>query len=78
MCSHVIYLLCLLSNFFLNYFSHVIAMQDTVNSAYGVPVVTAIKLCRVLVTYVKKPIAQQLKIMEVIPIILTYITSDTG
>ncbi|XP_020282059.1 RNA polymerase II-associated protein 1 isoform X2 [Pseudomyrmex gracilis] len=55
-----------------------LAMQDTVNSAYGVPVVTAIKLCRVLVTYVKKPIAQQLKIMEVIPIILTYITSDTG
>lgn len=53
-------------------------MQDIVNSAYGVPVVEAIKLCRVLVTYGKKPIAQQLKIMEVVQIILTYITSDTG
>ncbi|XP_032680594.1 RNA polymerase II-associated protein 1 isoform X2 [Odontomachus brunneus] len=55
-----------------------LAMQDTINDSYGIPVVKAIKLCRVLVTYGKKPIAQKLDNFKVIHIILTYVSSETG
>ncbi|KAG5308240.1 RPAP1 protein, partial [Acromyrmex insinuator] len=54
------------------------AMQDEINNVYGIPVVTAIKLCRVLVTYGKKPIAQKLDNFKIIQAILTYISSETG
>ncbi|KYN10155.1 RNA polymerase II-associated protein 1 [Trachymyrmex cornetzi] len=55
-----------------------LAMQDEINNVYGIPVVTAIKLCRVLVTYGKKPIAQKLDNFKIIQAILTYISSETG
>ncbi|XP_071631277.1 RNA polymerase II-associated protein 1 isoform X2 [Temnothorax longispinosus] len=55
-----------------------LAMQDTIKNVYGIPVVKAIKLCRVLVTYGKKPVAQKLDNFKIIQSILTYISSETG
>ncbi|XP_014481418.1 PREDICTED: RNA polymerase II-associated protein 1 [Dinoponera quadriceps] len=55
-----------------------LAMQDVISNAYGIPAVKAVKLCRVLVTYGKKPVAQKLNNFKVIQIILTYISSETG
>ncbi|XP_011258962.2 RNA polymerase II-associated protein 1 [Camponotus floridanus] len=55
-----------------------LAMQDAINNIYGIPVVKAIKLCRVLVTYGKKPVAQKLNNFKVIHTILTYVNSETG
>ncbi|XP_018394974.1 PREDICTED: RNA polymerase II-associated protein 1 isoform X2 [Cyphomyrmex costatus] len=55
-----------------------LAMHDEIDNVYGIPVVTAIKLCRVLVTYGKRPIAQKLENFKIIQIILTYISSETG
>ncbi|XP_012059010.1 PREDICTED: RNA polymerase II-associated protein 1 [Atta cephalotes] len=54
-----------------------LAMQDEINNVYGIPVVTAIKLCRILVTYGKKPIAQKLDNFKIIQAILMYISSET-
>lgn len=53
-------------------------MQDTITNVYGIPIVKAIKLCRVLVIYGKKPIAQKLDNLKIIQAILTYISSETG
>lgn len=53
-------------------------MQDAINNVYGIPVVKAIKLCRVLVTYGKRPVAQKLNHFKIIQAILTYISSETG
>ncbi|XP_036147552.1 RNA polymerase II-associated protein 1 isoform X2 [Monomorium pharaonis] len=55
-----------------------LAMQDAINNVYGIPVVKAIKLCRVLVTYGKSPVAQKLNNFKIIQAILTYISSETG
>lgn len=55
-----------------------LAMQEAINNVYGIPVVKAIKLCRVLVTYGKKPVAQKLNNFKIIHTILTYVNSDTG
>ena len=55
-----------------------IAIQDAINDVYGVPVVQAIKFCRVLVTYGKEPVAQKLDNLKIIEVILSYISSDTG
>ncbi|XP_070154154.1 RNA polymerase II-associated protein 1 [Polyergus mexicanus] len=55
-----------------------LAMQEAINNVYGIPVVKAIKLCRVLVTYGKKPVAQKLNNFKVIHTILTYVSSETG
>lgn len=53
-------------------------MQDAINNVYGIPVVKAVKLCRVLVTYGKKPVAQKLNNFKVIHTILTYANNETG
>ncbi|KAL0130866.1 hypothetical protein PUN28_002460 [Cardiocondyla obscurior] len=55
-----------------------LAMQDVINNVYGIPVVMAIKLCRILVTYGKKPVAQKLNNFKIIQAILTYISCETG
>lgn len=55
-----------------------LAMQETINNVYGIPVVKAIKLCRVLVTYGKRPVAQKLDNFKIIQAILTYVSSETG
>ncbi|KAM0733735.1 RNA polymerase II-associated protein 1 [Formica fusca] len=55
-----------------------LAMQEAINNVYGIPLVKAIKLCRVLVTYGKKPVAQKLNNFKVIHTILTYVSSETG
>ncbi|XP_011643526.2 RNA polymerase II-associated protein 1-like [Pogonomyrmex barbatus] len=61
-----------------DYLSYLKGTTDLVNTAYGIPVVQAIKLCRVLVTYGKKPVAQKLSNFKIIQTILTYIESETG
>ncbi|XP_029167973.1 RNA polymerase II-associated protein 1 [Nylanderia fulva] len=55
-----------------------LAMQDAINNVYGIPVVKAIKLCRILVTYGKKPVAQKLNDFKIINSILTYVNIEIG
>ncbi|XP_012214990.2 RNA polymerase II-associated protein 1 [Linepithema humile] len=55
-----------------------LAMQDAINDVYGIPVIQAIKLCRVLVMYGKKPVVQKLDNFKIIKVILSYISSETG
>ncbi|KYQ57281.1 RNA polymerase II-associated protein 1 [Trachymyrmex zeteki] len=55
-----------------------LAMQNEISNVYGIPVVTAIKLCRILVTYGKRPTAQKLDNFKIIQAILTYISSEAG
>lgn len=54
------------------------AMQDTINDVYGIPVIKAIKLCRILITYGKKPVAQKLDNFKITKVILSYISIETG
>ncbi|EFN89719.1 RNA polymerase II-associated protein 1 [Harpegnathos saltator] len=72
------YLLDIIIHNFMPLSTDRLAMLDTINNAYGIPVVKAVKLCRVLVTYGKKPVAQKLDNLKVIQIILTYVSSETG
>lgn len=53
-------------------------MQDTINDVYGIPVIKAIKLCRILITYGKKPVAQKLDNFKITKVILSYISIETG
>ncbi|EZA59089.1 RNA polymerase II-associated protein [Ooceraea biroi] len=55
-----------------------LAMKDAINNVYGIPVITAVRLCRVLVMYGKEPVAEKLNNFKVIHAILTYISSDTS
>lgn len=53
-------------------------MQTALNNDFRVRTVKAVKLCRVLVTYGKKPVAQKLDDFKIIKAILRYIISETG
>lgn len=55
-----------------------LAMQNAINNVYGIPVVKAIKLCRVLITYGKLPVARTMYNFNIINSILTYVNSETG
>lgn len=72
------YLLDIIIQNFMPLSIDLLAMQDAINNVYGIPVVKAIKLCRVLVTYGKKSVAQKLNNFKVIHTILTYVNSETG
>ncbi|KAG7214110.1 hypothetical protein KM043_001468 [Ampulex compressa] len=54
------------------------AMPSEINNVYGVPLTSAIKLCRVLVCYGGKPVAQRLDRLKIVQPLLFYINSDVG
>ena len=55
-----------------------LAMQDTINNVYGVPVVAAVRFCRILLCYGGKPIVQKLIRLKVVQRIISYASSDAG
>lgn len=53
-----------------------IAITDTINNVYGVPVVAAVRFCRVLLCYGEKSVAQKLNNLKIVQRIISYITCD--
>ncbi|XP_012288691.1 RNA polymerase II-associated protein 1 [Orussus abietinus] len=52
--------------------------QAKIDNSYGVPVAAAIRLCRVLVTYAGRVVAEKLDNMKIMHSILSYINCDTS
>ncbi|XP_012252141.2 RNA polymerase II-associated protein 1 [Athalia rosae] len=52
--------------------------DSTINDAYGVPVLAAIRLCRIFVTYGGELIAKRLYDLKILNSLLSYITGDSG
>ncbi|KAK2580074.1 hypothetical protein KPH14_012357 [Odynerus spinipes] len=55
-----------------------LATYDTVNNAYGVPVTAAIRLCRILICYGGKAVAEKLVQLKIVQPILSYVSSEAG
>ncbi|XP_047347200.1 RNA polymerase II-associated protein 1 isoform X1 [Vespa velutina] len=51
---------------------------DTVNNAYGIPITASIRLCRILVCYGGKVVAEKLVQLKIIHSILSYVSSEAG
>lgn len=52
--------------------------QERINNAYGVPVVSALRFCRVLITYAGKPAADKLSRLQIVQSIVSYVSSEAG
>ena len=52
--------------------------QEKINNAYGIPVVSAIRFCRILITYAGKPAAEKLCRLQIIQPIISYASSEAG
>ncbi|XP_043262714.1 RNA polymerase II-associated protein 1 isoform X1 [Colletes gigas] len=55
-----------------------LAMQKTINNVYGVPVIPAVRFCRILLYYGGKPVAQKLNNLNIKQRIISYICCDAG
>ncbi|KAK9297181.1 hypothetical protein QLX08_009046 [Tetragonisca angustula] len=55
-----------------------LAMTDTINNVYGVPVVAAIRFYRILLCYGGKPVAQKLNNLKIMQRIISYGSCDAG
>ncbi|XP_076237613.1 RNA polymerase II-associated protein 1 [Calliopsis andreniformis] len=55
-----------------------LAMQDTIDNVYGVPVIAAVRFCRILLCYGGKAIAQKLNSLKIVPRIISYVSCDAG
>ncbi|XP_076277469.1 RNA polymerase II-associated protein 1 [Lasioglossum baleicum] len=64
--------------FFLPISANPLAMVDTVNNVYGVPVTAAIRFCRVLLCYGGKPVALKLNRLQIMQRVLSYVSCDAG
>ncbi|XP_031841517.1 RNA polymerase II-associated protein 1 [Nomia melanderi] len=64
--------------FFVPLSTNSLAMVNTINNVYGVPVTAALKFCRVLLCYGGKPISQKLNRLKIVQSILSYISCDAG
>ena len=51
-------------------------LEDGTMNAYGVPSATAVRLCRILVTYAGKPVADKLNNLHVVHSLLSYTTNE--
>ncbi|XP_034935738.1 RNA polymerase II-associated protein 1 [Chelonus insularis] len=51
---------------------------ELLSNAYGVPNVSAIRLCRILLEYAGRPVADRLNNLKIIHSLISYITTDTG
>ncbi|XP_006615612.1 RNA polymerase II-associated protein 1 [Apis dorsata] len=56
--------------------TNALAITDTINNVYGVPVVAAVRFCRVLLCYGEKSVAQKLNNLKIVQRIISYITCD--
>ncbi|XP_033220262.1 RNA polymerase II-associated protein 1 [Belonocnema kinseyi] len=52
--------------------------QEKINNAYGVPVVSALRFCRVLITYAGKAAADKLSRCQIVQSIVSYVSSEAG
>ena len=71
-------LLEMITEHFMPLSTHPLAMQDTINNVYGVPVVAAVRFCRILLCYGGKPIARKLIRLKIVQRIMSYASSDAG
>ncbi|XP_017882607.1 RNA polymerase II-associated protein 1 isoform X1 [Ceratina calcarata] len=55
-----------------------LAMVDLINNVYGVPVLAAVRLCRILVCYGGKSVANTLNSCKIVQRIMSYISCDAG
>ncbi|OAD57804.1 RNA polymerase II-associated protein 1 [Eufriesea mexicana] len=55
-----------------------LAMADVINNVYGVPVVAALRFCRILLCYGGKSVAQRLNYLKIVQRIILYISCDAG
>lgn len=55
-----------------------LATCDAVNNAYGVPITAAIRLCRILICYGGKAVAEKLVQLKIVLPILSYVSSEAG
>ncbi|XP_015588745.1 RNA polymerase II-associated protein 1 [Cephus cinctus] len=72
------YLLDIITKYFIPLTIDKMAIKNVITNAYGVPVVAAIKLCRVLICYGRKPVADRLENLNIIHSILSYVNNDSG
>lgn len=54
-----------------------ISKNDAMN-AYGTPQIAAVRLCRVLIEYAGRPVADRLYNLEIMKPLVSYLTSETG
>lgn len=55
-----------------------LAMYDIHNNVHGIPVPTAVRLCRILTVYGGRPVAERLDRLKIVQRIISYTSSDTG
>ncbi|XP_066582769.1 RNA polymerase II-associated protein 1 isoform X2 [Prorops nasuta] len=72
------YLLEIIVSNFIPLSTDQLAMQEQIDNAYGIPMIPAVRFCRVLVTYAGKPAAEKLVNLKIGQKIFSYITSDVG
>lgn len=53
-------------------------MTDNINNVYGVPVVVAVRFCRILLCYGGKSVAQKLNSLKIMQRIISYASCDAG
>lgn len=53
-------------------------MLDTISNVYGVPVVAAVRFCRILLIYGGKPVAEKLNSLKIVQRIISYVSCDAG
>ncbi|KAK0176577.1 hypothetical protein PV328_000696 [Microctonus aethiopoides] len=53
-------------------------VRDDNNKSYGIPNVTAVRLCRILVEYVGRPVAERLNNLKIMHPLISYISSNTN
>lgn len=51
-------------------------MPDVINNVYGVPMVAAVRFCRILLCYGGKSVAQRLNCLKTVQRIILYISCD--
>ncbi|CAL7951795.1 unnamed protein product [Xylocopa violacea] len=55
-----------------------LAMVDAINNVYGVPVVAAVRFCRILLCYGGKCVAQKLNSLKIMQRLISYVSCDAG
>lgn len=55
-----------------------LAMADLINNVYGVPVLAAVRFCRILVCYGGKSVAKKLNSCQIVQRIMSYASCDAG
>ena len=72
------HLLEIILNHFIPLTTDKLVNQDRINNAYGIPVVSALRFCRVLITYAGKPAAEKLCRLNLVQSIISYVSSEAG